>query len=59
MGTLLEKKDSVLINESFSEICMELDNRKNEFEKSWRKWDTIDKVWDKFLARNTTFLTSK
>jgi len=28
MGALLEKKDSVLINESFSEICIELDNRK-------------------------------
>jgi len=59
METLLEKTDSVILEKSFSDICMELDNRKNEFEKSWRKWDTINKTWENFLARNNTFLTSK
>jgi len=34
METLLEKTDSVILEKSFSDICMELDNRKNEFEKS-------------------------
>ena len=51
--------DPIILEKSFSEICTELDNRKEEFEKSWRKWDDIDQTWKNFLARKNTFLTSK
>jgi hypothetical protein len=34
MKTLLEKTNPVILEKSFLDICVELDNRKNEFEKS-------------------------
>ena len=57
---VLERKKNLFIEElSFNEICLELDARKERFEKSWRKWNSPEEVWWKLLKRNNTFLTSK
>lgn len=54
------KKNYILNNEyTFKEICDNLDKRKSKFEKSWSKGSSIEKVWDKYLDRKNTFLTSK
>ncbi len=55
-----QKKSTELNTDtSFKQICKTLDERKNTFESSWRKGDTIENTWKKFMDRDNTFLTEK
>ena len=46
---VLENRKMFIEELSFEEICIDLDMRKERFEKSWRKWNSPEEVWENFL----------